>query len=137
MPLEYELDIVSCPLKLYGESEDQRGVFTVIVQPDSGVELCDRSVARMLREAIETELDDYQQTWDTSVICESSPPHVVVTGEVLDSLSLVKVGNLVAEGIMRAEDVITESDKIENAEIHTGLASKLDMFESQYYEEEY
>jgi len=137
MPLEYELDIVSCPLKMYGEFEQQQGVFTVVVKPVSGVELCDSSVARMLRETIETELSEYEYVAELSVVQESDPARVVVTGDGFDSPSLIKIGNLVAEGIQRAEEVITESDGIENAEIHMGLASKLDMYESQYYEEEY
>lgn len=137
MPISYEIEIVDCVLEVYGHFNDYESEFTVIIQPQTDIDLFANAVCRVLRDSISEKLREFDEQFRYKVERDNTPPQVQARGEVLDSFSLVKVGNLIGEGVKQAENELDSDNRVDNAELNVGLATTLDLFESDYYDEDY
>lgn len=126
MPIDYEMEIVDAPLQIYGEYYENPAGFKVVIKPESEIPLFNQSLCSVTQKAILVELKEADETFHQTVTHEESPHRVIITGEVPDRVSLVIIGENIASGIKRAEDVLEESNNVDNAELNTGLASRLD-----------
>lgn len=134
MPITYEIESVDCTIELYGEFNDYEEEFTVIIQPETTIALFANSVCRVLRDSISDALRESEETIYYSVERDDDPPQVQVQGEVSDSVPLVTLGELIGEGVNRAEGVLEDGNHVDNADLKVGMATTLDLFDSEYYD---
>lgn len=133
MPITYEIEIVDCLIEIYGEFNDYEDEYTVLIQPETRIDLFANSVCRVLRDTISTELREADANLYYMVERDNDPPQVQVQGELPDSISLVTIGELIGDGIHRAEDELTNGNKVDNADLNAGLAKTLEVFEREDY----